>query len=162
VKLPVYMEVARYNPATGNACKDVGFRKSETLKYGVSDFLDYRIDDGYIWEQLDASRYCNTAKVVFGSALDADVHNIRDLVDMEYSEIRSARRLRIRIKEQTDANFDLDINMTNPVIQQFVAQCPALGGGPKNRDRKHSRSDSQASSQAHPGPETNLPSPLTS
>ena len=124
--LPVYFEVGRYNSAADNSCKDVGFLKSETLKYDVSGFLEYRIDDGHIWSVTDASRYCNMAKLVFGAGLDASVRNIGDLINMEYSEIRSARRLRIRIKDQTDANFDLDINMTTPVIQQFVAQCPVL------------------------------------
>jgi len=122
----IFPEVGRYNSGADNSCKDVGFLKSETLKYDVSGFLEYRIDDGHIWSVTDASRYCNMAKLVFGAGLDASVRNIGDLINMEYSEIRSARRLRIRIKDQTDANFDLDINMTTPVIQQFVAQCPVL------------------------------------
>jgi hypothetical protein len=124
--MPVYMEVNRYNDAADNSCKDIGFLKSETLKYDVSGSLEYRIDDGDIFHVTDASGYCNTAKLVFGAGLDASALNVRDLVNMEYSEIRAARRLRIRIKDQTDANFDVDINMTTPVIRQFVAQCPVL------------------------------------
>jgi hypothetical protein len=72
VKLPLYVEVTRYKSAAPDSCKDVGFRKSETLKYGVSDFFEYRIDDGHIWSVKDASRYCNTAKLVFGGGLDKD------------------------------------------------------------------------------------------
>ena len=96
------------------------------LKYNIFESIEYRIDYGHIWSVTDASRYCNTAKLVFGAGLDASALTIRDLINMEYSEIRSARRLRIRIKDQTDANFDLDINMTTPVLRQFVAQCPVL------------------------------------
>jgi hypothetical protein len=112
VQLPVYIEVSRSNYASDNSCKNVGFLKSATIKYHVSESIEYRIDDSYISPAPDASTYCNVAKLVFGSNLDAGVSNIKDLLNMEYSEIRSARRLRIRIKDHTDTNFDLDIDMS--------------------------------------------------
>jgi len=118
--LPVYIEVSRHNSAANDSCKDVGFLKSGFER------PEYRIDDGDISHVTDASRYCNMAKLVLAAGFDASVPYIADVVNNEYSEIRLARRLRIRIKDQTDANFDLDINMTTPVIQQFVAQCPVF------------------------------------
>jgi hypothetical protein len=124
-KLPVYIEVTRYNSASDHSCKEVEI---------LATLLEYRIDDRCIQSAINASRYCNTAKLVFGSMMVGDgrpvrleeIMRLKQFINEEYSEIKSARRLRIRIKDQSDTNFDLDIDMSTPVIQQFVAQCPAL------------------------------------